>query len=473
VEVEMNVKQRCVIILFFLWVYANTQNMFFVTTTDAFDATAFSNSHKIVTQNGEVMNDTIHIVYHSSDSIYYIYSTDEGISWENPSMLSSGIYPGFDIDTYGFRHIVWQQFDPAHGTYEIYYDCLDDYAPPLNISETPANSIFPDVVVDTGLVAHIVWVEDISSYNYIYYRTCYAGALGDTFRLSNYGSTEATYSYPSISIFKPNNRIYALWDCFDPGSYSPYQIHCRYKENNIWSATQTWASYLAMRHSSIDFSHGWDSLSACWEDSSSGNLEAFFYGGNGGGYPTQGRSMYPVISTVGLTWSYLFWQEDSAGHEDIYYHLYYIMQGWHSSGSLRELFNIQEPIRFPNCCGAYLIWTQGNTPPYSIYFTDFEYPIGITTNEHNEKIQLDISPNPFTDKTCIKIPSTKSQTTLKIYNSVGQLIKAFSLPTVYSSIHNTIWDGTDIKGIKVPSGTYFCILELDNEILLKKLVKLK
>lgn len=150
-----------------------------------------------------------------------------------------------------------------------------------------------------------------------------------TFRISDFGSAQATNSHSSISIFLPDNRIYILWACVDTGSYTFYHILCRYKEGNIWSTTISLADHWhVLRHSSLDFSHGLDSLSVCWEDSTSGNLEAFFYGGNPGrDYPTQGHSMYPVISTVGGNWSYVFWQDDSSGFIDIDYHLYYFMIG--------------------------------------------------------------------------------------------------------------------------------------------------
>lgn len=65
---------------------------------------------------------------------------------------------------------------------------------------------------------------------------------------------------------------------FGSGSYSPYQIHIRYKEGAHWSDIAVHAHYLPLRHSSLDFSHGEDTLSLCYEDSSSGNLEATFGG---------------------------------------------------------------------------------------------------------------------------------------------------------------------------------------------------
>jgi hypothetical protein len=428
------------------------------------------------------MSDTIHVVYHSSDSVYYIFTTDEGISWQTPVAFHEGICPALDVDTYGFRHVAWQYFHSGSGNYEVYYDCLDDWAPPINVSESSGNSILPDLVIDSSLVVHITWTEDVDGYNQIFYRSCDNGVLSDTFRISDYGSAQATNSHSSISIFQPDNRIYILWACVDTSSYTPYHILYRYKEGSNWSITNSLAEHWHMlRHPSLDFCHGLDSLSACWEDSTSGNLEAFFYGGNpGGGYPTQGHSMYPVISTVGENWSYVFWQEDSSGYIDINYNLYYLWAGgWYDGGSLRALFNISEPIKFPNCCGAYLIWTQGQTSPYSLYFADFEYPIGIeNTKTECKTISLSIAPNPFSKLTNIKFqtPSSKSQVTMSIYDATGRLARSFPVTNLCNpnkSVVSVYWDGTDDYGKELPTGTYFCILNNNNESFLKKVVKLK
>jgi hypothetical protein len=451
-------------------------NYTYVSSSNSFDATAFNNSHKIASPDFALPGDTIHVVYHSLDSVLYTFTTDHGMTWTIPAFLDIGNYPGIDVDLYGFRHIVWQSLDTAAGNYEIYYDCLDDYSPPINVSETPNNSIFPDIVVDTLLTAHIVWVEDIASYNQIYYRPCHAGMLGDTIRLSDFGSAEATSSYPSISIFQPNHRVYALWDCFDPQSYSPYQIHQKYLEDSTWSSTETWASYLPMRHSSLDFCHGEDSISACWEDSTSGNLEAFFLGGNpGGGYGTFGLSTYPVVSTVGPTWSYLFWSEDSSGFEDIYYHLYYWT--W-SRRTVRSVFNIDEQVRYPSCCGSFVIWTQGENPPYDIYFADFGYPIGIAEMKNLQtQTALNVQPNPFKNKTTIsfgKGHSAKGKE-INIRDVTGRIVCTWSVNqwNLSNSVKSVCWDGTNNRGNKLPAGIYFCIVQTEQGNLMRKVVKVE
>jgi len=284
-EVEMYV-QKFALCALICCVTAFAQFEYYpVTSVNSSDATAFSNSHKLATRSGELPSDTIHLVYHDNDSIYYTRSIDMGASWETPYSLAAGCYPAFDIYHNDIRHVAYQQFDPSDSTNDVFYDCLDDWAPPVNISESSNNSTLPDVVVDEHLMAHIVWVEEIGSQGYIYYRTCIGAMPGDTMRISDFGSAEATYSYPSISLFSPGNRIYTCWDCIDTASYSPYQIHMRYKQGDTWSPVDVYAHHLPLRHSALDFGHaGMETVSFCYEDSTSGNLEATFVGGNGGGY---------------------------------------------------------------------------------------------------------------------------------------------------------------------------------------------
>jgi hypothetical protein len=217
-----------------------------------------------------------------------------------------------------------------------------------------------------------------------------------------------------------------------------------------------------------------ESVSACWEDSSSGNLEAFFYQGNpGGNMATYGRSQYPVISTVGSTWSYLFWEEDSAGYRDIYYNLYY-NGSWYNHGSLRQRFNITTPVRFPSCSGAYLIWTQGSAPPYDIYFADFGYPIGITEQGDDFKNQLKLSLNtPNPTRLPVRISYTLPQeatATITIYNLTGQAVKIITKQRSGSGSNTTTWELRDNNGKTVPAGVYFCRLEAGSFTAIKNFV---
>lgn len=456
------------------------QEVFFVANTNSPHATAYNNSHNIALKHGESINDTIYVVFVSSDSIYFIFTVNQGTRWSSPMPLCEGKFPAFDVCPSGFRHVAWQSADD-----EIYYDCLDDWSPPVNVSQSQDMSSLPDIVVDSNHVAHIAWAENVDGRNQIYYRTVVGSMLGDTACVSGYGSNLATYDHPGISIFSPNNRVYVIWECYDSLCYSPYQIHLRYAEGDIWSPTRVWAHYLPMRHPSIDYSHGepWDTLSFCYEDSTTGTMQATFYGGNGGGYATSGYSTYPVVSTVGPTWSYLFWQEDSAGDHYIFFDLYYFQSGW-THGCL----GYQESVRFPSVCGAYVIWTQGDTIPYSIYFANFGYPIGIQEIQNPERIALSARPNPFTKLTTVSFgiehgaehfvlegresSSYRRDIELNIYDAMGRVVKSFAgLSPDIGHMLSVKWFGEDNGGKELPAGVYWLRMSTQTQISMLKLVK--
>lgn len=443
-----------------------SQNVYFVANSNSPMATAYNNSHKIAPRYEEYQNDTIYLVFQSSDSIYFVWTTNQGLSWTAPIPVSEGAFPALDICPSGFRHLTWQSPDG-----EIYYDCLDDWSPPLNVSGSPEQSSLPDLVVDSNNVKHIVWVENISGRDQIFYRTVANGMLGDTACISGYGSTLAVYGHPGISIFAPNNRIYTIWDCLDSLCYSPYQIHLRYLENEIWSAPRVWAHHLPMRHPSIDYSHGQpqDTLSFGYEDSTSGTMQVSFYGGNGGGHPTQGYSCYPVVSTVGPTWSYLLWQEDSTGTAYIFYSLYYSYAGW-----THGILNTQGPATYPNVCGAYAVWTQGNNAPYSIYFADFGYPIGIQEDVSTSRMNISTRPNPFTELTTFNIGMAHSakRIDIEIYDATGRLVRTFNVQSSDISNQSSVkWFGDNNSGVELPAGVYLCCVVTENQMAIRKVIK--
>jgi hypothetical protein len=469
----------CAVICLFTttWSLGHAQYFYtFITNTSAFDATGFNNSHKIAIHNEDPGADTICVVYQNEDSVMYVQSVTRGTTWQTPIALAQGKHPGIDIDVYGFRHVVWEQIDTITNKTDIMYDCLDDYGPPVNISESPENSILADLVVDDTLCAHIVWVEDTAGRNQIMYRPCHSGSPG-TMMLIN--PPPGHHTLPSISIHAPSNRVYVIWDRSNPN-----EILLRYKQGFSWSITEAVYHSLTGQtgHSSIDYDHGHDSVSFCYDyETSTSNMEVAFKRGNGGGYPTNEESTCPVMTTIGDVWSYLFWQEDSAGYEDILFHLYYFVHGWYDQGSIRTEFSINEPVRFPNCCGAYLVWTQGTSPPYKLYFADFGYPVDVDDNcQVNSSGICLVSPNPFKSSTTIKfqIPNPKSQDTrtrpqANLYDVSGRVIRTFSLPGAVGSQFAVCWDGSDHAGNAVPAGAYFLVIDKPGRHLVQKIIKLK
>lgn len=85
-------------------------------------------------------------------------------------------------------------------------------------------------------------------------------------------------------------------------------------------------------------------------------------------------------------------------------------------------------------------------------------------------------PNPFNPSTTIKyqIPDSKSaNTTLQIFNNIGQLVRTLVNTEQSNGEYSVVWNGLDNNGNAVSSGVYFYKLIHGNLIKSRKLLKLK
>jgi len=108
----------------------------------------------------------------------------------------------------------------------------------------------------------------------------------------------------------------------------------------------------------------------------------------------------------------------------------------------------------------------------------------LAINEENKlsaKIGLEVHPNPFTQKIAIRytIPDARCRIknfSLRIYDISGQLIRDLTHNLTSCILHHAsavFWDGTDNSGNILETGVYFCRLETQNRVWIKKLVLLK
>ncbi|MDP2208003.1 MAG: T9SS type A sorting domain-containing protein [Bacteroidota bacterium] len=109
------------------------------------------------------------------------------------------------------------------------------------------------------------------------------------------------------------------------------------------------------------------------------------------------------------------------------------------------------------------------------------YKISITTgvdesdDNHPDGIKLYQNyPNPFSEKTVIsyKIPK-HNDVTIKVYNILGQEVRALITSEIQEGFNNVIWDGKDNFGKKVSSGIYFYKIKSDDRAKIKKMLYLE
>ncbi|OQY27449.1 MAG: hypothetical protein B6244_10785, partial [Candidatus Cloacimonetes bacterium 4572_55] len=83
-------------------------------------------------------------------------------------------------------------------------------------------------------------------------------------------------------------------------------------------------------------------------------------------------------------------------------------------------------------------------------------------------------PNPFNPMTTISFAIKEpAHTTLKVYNTSGQLVKTLVDQPLERDYYNMIWDGTNSNHAKVSSGIYFYTLEAGDFHTMKKMTLLK
>jgi Tol biopolymer transport system component len=80
-------------------------------------------------------------------------------------------------------------------------------------------------------------------------------------------------------------------------------------------------------------------------------------------------------------------------------------------------------------------------------------------------------PNPFSSSTAISYKLNRhSDVNIRIYNILGQEIKAWIVGSQTAGTHGLLWDGRDNFGKKVSLGIYFYQLQAGNETHVKKMV---
>jgi len=356
-----------------------------VCSTNVPFATAPNNSHKIACRSEFVGGlpelDTVVLTIHSTDEVYVYLSGDAGRTWRGPILSYPGHNPGIAWGRDGDRHLVWEMTDSA-GVKNIFYRNLELRMMPLNVSQSTSTCGNPDVCADSNGVVHIVWTEPVSGLGKVFYRTCQNGQLlGERFLVST--GTGARCQLPAVEHF--SDGLAVIWQEFDSTRSLPYRIVRRRQIGGVWQDEEMLVeSNRVVSHPSLDFAEPGESFAAAWDQDAQGNLEVQFIGGNGGGYSTPGSSTAPVLAHLGTVWSYLFWEEDSAGRKDICYHRYYFMTGW-TAGTVRRVFSIGEPVYAPNCFGDLLVWTQGENPPYKVMWASFGYPIPLMEDRKEER----------------------------------------------------------------------------------------
>jgi len=94
------------------------------------------------------------------------------------------------------------------------------------------------------------------------------------------------------------------------------------------------------------------------------------------------------------------------------------------------------------------------------YYTFDEYELPGEINTLNEQMFF-LYPNPFSSEVVFSnLPGNSKEISIKIYDIHGKLIRILKPEGI--DMNSITWDGTDLNSSRVPSGVYYCILEVSN-----------
>ena len=111
-------------------------------------------------------------------------------------------------------------------------------------------------------------------------------------------------------------------------------------------------------------------------------------------------------------------------------------------------------------------------------------PVGIENEEEFDNQPTAVSsfellgnyPNPFNPSTTIRVGINSQYIGplyIRIYNSLGQLVRTLIIQVRGSGIYEVVWDGRLFDGSVAASGSYFYIVEIGDTILAGKMSLLK
>jgi hypothetical protein len=342
-------------------------------------------------------NDNIYAVWYQNSSsdteIYFRKSTDNGNTWGPLQRLTwmAGYSrcPDITVDSSDNLHLVW--YDDKSGDQEIYYKKSTDggstWTSPKRLTWMTGSSFNPRVRVDSQENIHVVWVDDYPGHNEIYYKqstdggTSWSGAR----RLTNFAAIALP---PSLAI-DTGNCLHLVW----PHSLgTPSEIYyMRSTDGGMnWDASRrlTWNTSDDLNPRITSDAEG--NLGLVWQENMSGNYEVFFNRSTDGGTSwtankritwNSGNSDSPTIVALSVSSLHVVWGDNSSGDMELCYKKS-TDAGVSWSGLTRLTYNDGDS-NFPAMAktslnALHVVW-QDNTPGKNeIYYSKQIYLIPLT-----------------------------------------------------------------------------------------------
>jgi hypothetical protein len=133
--------------------------------------------------------------------------------WSSPINISKNSAPSekprLAVGSDGTVHAVWQ--DHAPGNFDVFYASkppATGWTSPINIANTPGDSIRPEIALDSGGTPHVVWYDYTPGRSDIFYTT--RSADGSWLAPLNISKTPAQSGRTSI-VADSQDRLHVVW----------------------------------------------------------------------------------------------------------------------------------------------------------------------------------------------------------------------------------------------------------------------
>jgi hypothetical protein len=250
-------------------------------------------------------------------------------TWERTKRLTwtSGFSfaPKVATDSSNNIHVVWMDNSP--GTWEIYYKKSTNGGTSWTTKRITWNSgisLYPEIAVDSGDNIHVVWVEQNFGIKQIYYKRSVDNGMTWTGlkRLTwNTGTSES----PAIDVDSSNN-VYIVWEDDTSGNDEIYYM--KSTDGGVtWASAKrlTWTTGASEKPAiKIDSSNN---VYIVWEDNTPGNDEIYLTKSINWGITwttkrltyTSGYSWDPAITTDSSSNIHIVWSDITQGYQQIFY----------------------------------------------------------------------------------------------------------------------------------------------------------
>ncbi len=427
--------------------------------------------------------------------IYYSKSEDDGEIWSEPQDISQN-----DELWMGLPHIISDSQNNLYvaylhnvaGTYDtprIYITAFDgsEWCEPYCISEEFGGVGMSDVVVDNNDRVYVFWHWG-GPEGEIYYRYLENEEWSDI--ICPYENNSDQYCLAEC-VSDSYNNLHCIIDHHPEeigsrASYIKYDYALDIWEEPIILATRRCQQGKDVNLDSNEFPHlVWREYTNDSIPPNDGTLYSYFDGTSFSEPEILVEDpMWQVIAIDNNDIIHLVEKEKYDTGSDIVYNLVYY-NNYNNIWEGNIIFESENGAGVPKVKifnnNLYLIFfNSDDVTETDIYFMKKE----LNTNAFEENIIHNLSydniilsqnyPNPFNPQTKINFSLKKSgETTLKIINVKGQLVKLLVDENKQKGDYYVIWDGTDVHNKQVASGAYYYRLQVDNRVKTKSLILVK